>query len=81
MTSSQGDKNFRKRIFEFNTILKTFRSAVKRSIGQLKRCFNCLQSELWIQPDEACLIIVACVILHNIAKMLDKKDFEVVDNI
>ena len=29
-----------------------------------------------MQPDKACLYIVACVILHNIAKMLDEVDFE-----
>ena len=60
----------------FNTTLKTCRSSVDRSIGQLKRRFNCLQSGLRVQPDKACLIIVACVILHNIAKLLDEEDFE-----
>ena len=56
----------------FNTTLKTCRSSVERAIGQLKRRFNCLQSGLCVQPDKACLYSVACVILHNIAKMLDE---------
>ena len=59
-----------------NTTLKTCRSSVERAIGQLKRRFNCLQSGLRVQPDKACLYIVACVILHNIAKMLDEVDDE-----
>ena len=50
----------------FNTTLKTCRSSVERDI----------QSGLRVQPDKACLYIVACVILHNIAKMLDEVDFE-----
>ena len=65
----------------YNTTLKACRSSVERSIGQLKRRFTCLKSGLRVQPDKACLIIVACVILHNIAKMLGEEDFEGDDDI
>ena len=65
----------------FNATLKTCRSSVERAIGQLKRRFYCLKSGLRIQPDKACLIISACVILHNIAKKLGEEDFEGDDDI
>ena len=65
----------------FNTTHKTCRSSVERSIRQLKRRFCCLKEGLRVQPEKACLIIVACVILHNIAKMLDEEDFEEDDDV
>ena len=55
---------------------KTTRCSVERSIGQLKRRFNCLQSGFRLQPEKACIIIVTCVILHNIAKILNEEYFD-----
>ena len=60
----------------FNATLKTTRCSVERAIGQLKRRFNCLKEGLRVQPKKACLIITACIILHNIAKMLNEEDFD-----
>ena len=60
----------------FNITHKTTRSSVERSIGQLKRRFHGLKSGLRVQPEKACLFITACVILHNIAKMLNEVDFD-----
>ena len=59
----------------FNVTHKSTRCSVERCIGQLKRRFNCLQSGLRVQPEKACAFIAACMILHNIAKMLDEEDF------
>ena len=36
---------------------------------------NCLQSGLPVQPEKACVFKAACMILHNIAKMLDEEEF------
>ena len=60
----------------FNATLKTTRSSVERAIGQLKRRFNCLKQGLRVQPKKACTFITACIILHNIAKMLNEEDFD-----
>jgi hypothetical protein len=60
----------------FNVTHKTTRCSVERSIGQLKRRFNCLQSGLRVQPEKACVIIATCIILHNIAKILNEEDFD-----
>ena len=60
----------------FNATLKTCRCSVERAIGQLKRRFNCLKDGLRVQPEKACLFITACVILHNIAKILSEEDFD-----
>ena len=60
----------------FNATLKTTRSSVERAIGQLKRRFNCLHQGLRVQPKKACTFITACIILHNIAKMLNEEDFD-----
>uniref|UniRef100_A0A3Q2PDQ6 Putative nuclease HARBI1 n=1 Tax=Fundulus heteroclitus TaxID=8078 RepID=A0A3Q2PDQ6_FUNHE len=42
------------------------RARIEMTFGQLKQRFQCLKS-LRVAPDRACDIIVACVILHNIA--------------
>lgn len=42
------------------------RARVEMTIGMLKARFQCLQ-RLRVTPERACDIIVACVILHNIA--------------
>ena len=42
------------------------RSRVEMTIGMLKARFQCLR-RLRVTPERACDIIVACVVLHNIA--------------
>lgn len=42
------------------------RAMVEMTIGILKARFQCLR-RLRVTPDRACDIIVACVVLHNIA--------------
>ncbi|CAM4659675.1 unnamed protein product [Leuciscus chuanchicus] len=43
-------------------------SIIERTIGQLKRRFHCLHSEMRVEPSRACRIIVACVVLFNLSK-------------
>ncbi|XP_029952255.1 putative nuclease HARBI1 [Salarias fasciatus] len=50
----------------FNQALCKTRARVKRTIGLLKSRFKCLR-HLRVTPDRATDIIVACVVLHNIA--------------
>ncbi|KAJ8353226.1 hypothetical protein SKAU_G00207930 [Synaphobranchus kaupii] len=44
------------------------RSVVERGIGQWKRRFHILHSEIRYSPERVCRIIMACAILHNICK-------------
>ncbi|KAM7290407.1 putative nuclease HARBI1 [Ixodes scapularis] len=53
---------------EYNKAHITTRCIVERTIGQLKRRFNCLHAELRMLPKRCCDIVVACCILHNLAK-------------
>ena len=39
-------------------------------IGQLKRRFHCLHTELRLTPERAGRVIVACVVLFNMSKDL-----------
>ena len=50
----------------FNVAHCRTRARVEMTIGILKSQFQCLQ-KLRITPERACDIIVACVVLHNIA--------------
>ncbi|XP_071119318.1 putative nuclease HARBI1 [Haliotis cracherodii] len=54
------------------------RVLVEQSFGILKRRFSCLHSGLRTTPQNACKIITACVILHNIG--IDRKDIINVDH-
>ncbi|XP_064455042.1 putative nuclease HARBI1 [Ornithodoros turicata] len=58
----------------YNEAHKTSRSVVERAIGQLKRRFACLHGELQMAPERCCGIVVACCILHNLAKQLGIPD-------
>ena len=49
----------------FNAAHCRTRARVEMAIGILKSRFQCLQ--LRVTPERACDIIVACVVLHNIA--------------
>ncbi|XP_064467971.1 putative nuclease HARBI1 [Ornithodoros turicata] len=53
---------------KYNASHSTTRALVERTIGQLKRRFHCLHSELRVLTKHTCPIIVACCVLHNIAK-------------
>ena len=63
----------------YNVAHKTTRCSVERSIGQLKRRFGCLETGLRRNPKNCCVMIIACVVLHNIAKQLNEEDFDIDD--
>ena len=50
----------------FNVAHCRTRARIEMTIGILKARFQCLR-ELGVTPERACHIIVACVVLHNIA--------------
>ncbi|XP_052806504.1 putative nuclease HARBI1 [Mya arenaria] len=52
----------------YNSALKTTRSRVERGIGQLKRRWGILNGEIQLKPENACKVIIACAVLHNICK-------------
>lgn len=49
----------------FNNALCRTRVTIEQAFGILKRRFPCLQIGLRVQPEQACSIVVACVVLHN----------------
>ncbi|KAJ8671592.1 hypothetical protein QAD02_002851 [Eretmocerus hayati] len=55
----------------FNEMLTHTRCRVEQLFGQLKGRWRCLNKErmLHYHPKKACKIIVACVVLHNFAKL------------
>ncbi|XP_062849608.1 putative nuclease HARBI1 [Trichomycterus rosablanca] len=52
----------------YNRAHRSTRSVVERGIGQWKRRFHILHSEIRYSPEKVCRIIMACEILHNICK-------------
>lgn len=50
----------------YNAALNRTRARVEMTIGMLKARFQCLR-RLRVSPERACDIIMACVVLHNIA--------------
>ena len=52
---------------QFNRAHKTSRCIIERSFGLVKRRFHVLHSEIRRAPDRVCTIIVACIVLHNMA--------------
>lgn len=58
----------------YNRAHGTTRAVVERAIGQLKRRFHCLHTELRMRPERCCTIILACCALHNIAKQYPSSD-------
>ena len=58
----------------YNTIIARERVIVERCFGILKRRFPCLAYELRYAPPKAQDVIIACVILHNIAKFVGDPD-------
>ncbi|XP_054259636.1 putative nuclease HARBI1 [Macrosteles quadrilineatus] len=61
---------------KFNKLLKKERVVIERCFGQLKRRFPILQYVCRVKLEKVPKIIVACVVLHNIAKSLGDPDFE-----
>ena len=54
----------------YNAVHKMARCTIERTFGQSKRRFNCLGSILRCSLDRVPSVIVACFILHNLAKYL-----------
>ena len=46
-------------------------TTVEQSIGVAKQRFHCLRFSLSIQPQEACKVIIVCLMLHNHARRLN----------
>lgn len=57
----------------YNTSQSQTRMVVERVFGVLKRRFPCLK-HLRFSPEKACIAIVACAVLHNLA--MEKNDIE-----
>lgn len=54
----------------YNNAHRNTRNAIERLFGIWKRRFPCLSQELRFKPEKACVIIVACAVLHNISLLL-----------
>ncbi|XP_052768080.1 putative nuclease HARBI1 [Mya arenaria] len=52
----------------YNRSHKTTRSRVEKAIGQLKRRFGVLHTEITLSPEKACKVVIACAVLHNLCK-------------
>ena len=52
------------------------RCIVECTFGSLKRRFPCLQTGLRMNPKRACTVIVACLILHNVAVNRNLPEFQ-----
>ena len=50
----------------YNTAFGRTRVRIEQTFGILQRRFSCLQTCLRVSPPKACMVILACVILHNI---------------
>ena len=61
---------------QFSKAHKTTRCIIERSFGLLKRRFHVLHSEIRMAPDRVCTIIVACIVLHNIAIRLREPEVD-----
>ena len=51
----------------YNNAQAQTRTRIEQAFGVLKRRFHCLHDEIRVDPNKACQIIVACVVLNNIA--------------
>ncbi|CAC5403008.1 HARBI1 [Mytilus coruscus] len=61
---------------KFNGVLCSTRFMVERVIGNWKKRFQILGSQIRMQPTKACKIITACAILHNIAILRNEPDID-----
>ena len=55
----------------FNHVHSSTRNCIERAFGQLKRRFAALHSPLRIKTNRICTTIIACCVLHNIAKRIN----------
>ena len=61
---------------QFNRAHKTTRCITGCSFGLLKQRSHVLHSEIRMTPDRFCTIIVACIVLHNIAIHLREPELD-----
>ncbi|KAK7095731.1 hypothetical protein V1264_005102 [Littorina saxatilis] len=64
----------------FNGSHCSTRSTIERTNGVLKKRWHCLHSQLRYDPPRACRIIMACIVLHNVAMTLGLPDPDDSDN-
>ncbi|XP_044745098.1 putative nuclease HARBI1 [Coccinella septempunctata] len=65
----------------YNKLLKKERVIIERCFGQLKRRFPILQYVCRVKLEKVPKIIVACFVLHNVAKTLKDIDLEVTEEV
>ena len=66
----------------YNRSLVRTRTIIENSISVLKRRFPCLHLELRFDPTKCATIVVAAVVLHNIAmQRAEVGDFDVQDDL
>ncbi|XP_060571376.1 putative nuclease HARBI1 isoform X2 [Ruditapes philippinarum] len=53
---------------QYNSAHKSTRAKVERGIGQLKGRWGVLHSEIKMNPEKVCKLIVCCGVLHNLCK-------------
>ncbi|CAH1976012.1 unnamed protein product [Acanthoscelides obtectus] len=63
----------------YNKLLKQERVIIERCFGQLKRRFPILQYVCGLKLENVPKIIIACIVLHHVAKRLGHSDFELVE--
>ncbi|CAH1973245.1 unnamed protein product [Acanthoscelides obtectus] len=63
----------------YNKLLKQERVIIERCFGQLKCQFPILQYVCRVKLENVPKIIIACIVLHNVAKSLGDPDFELVE--
>lgn len=60
----------------YNKLHKIERSIIERMFGQVKQRFPILQNKMRMATERVPSMIVACFILHNVAKFLNDPEFE-----
>jgi hypothetical protein len=63
----------------FNRILTKDRVIIERCFGQVKKRFPILRGQVRIQLHRVPILIVACFVLHNVAKYLQDGDDDFMD--
>ncbi|CAH1985653.1 unnamed protein product [Acanthoscelides obtectus] len=63
----------------YNKLLKQESVIIERGFGQLKRLFLILQYVCRVKLENVLKIIIAYIVLHNVAKSLGEPDFELVE--
>lgn len=58
----------------YNRAHRSARSCVERTIGVLKRRWACLKMGLRFSTAKCCRVITACVVLHNLATLLNEPE-------